>query len=142
MKKWTVSTFAAAKGVRKLGCCTAYDACFARLADEAGVPCILVGDSMGNNVLGYSNTLPVKMEEMLSATTAVARAVKTYASRRGMTIDAFVLEYLTRTASIERRTQKRKNPVLKFCGILAKGSADKILSAVAEQRAIDEDLWK
>ena len=73
---------------------------------------------------------------------SVARDVKTYASRRGMTIDAFVLEYLTRTASIERRTQKRKNPVLKFCGILAKGSADKILSAVAEQRAIDEDLWK
>jgi hypothetical protein len=59
-----------------------------------------------------------------------------------MTIDAFVLEYLTRTASIERKTQKRKNPVLKFCGILAKGSADKILSAVVEQRTIDEDLWK
>ena len=73
---------------------------------------------------------------------SVARDVNAYVSRRGMTIDAFVLEYLTRTASIERKTQKRKNPVLKFCGILAKGSADKILSAVAEQRAIDEDLWK
>ena len=47
MKKWTVATFQAAKGKQKLGCCTAYDACFARLADEAGVPCILVGDSMG-----------------------------------------------------------------------------------------------
>ncbi|MBQ2629991.1 MAG: hypothetical protein IJG13_09970 [Kiritimatiellae bacterium] len=73
---------------------------------------------------------------------AVARDVKAYASRRGMTIDAFVLEYLTRTASIERRTQKRKNPVLKFCGVLTKGSADKMLSVVAEQRTIDEDLWE
>lgn len=76
MKKWTVSTFQAAKGVRRLGCCTAYDACFARLADEAGVPCILVGDSMGMTVLGHPTTLPVKMEETLSATAAVARAVK------------------------------------------------------------------
>ena len=76
MKKWTVSTFRAAKGVRKLGCCTAYDACFARLADEAGVPCILVGDSMGMVSLGYGTTLPVTMQETLSATAAVARATK------------------------------------------------------------------
>ena len=76
MKKWTVSTFQAAKGHEKLGCCTAYDACFARLADEAGVPCILVGDSMGMTMLGYETTLPVKLEETLSATAAVARAVK------------------------------------------------------------------
>ena len=76
MKKWTVSTFLAAKGQQKLGCCTAYDACFARLADEAGVPCILVGDSMGMMMLGHETTLPVKMEETLSATAAVARAAK------------------------------------------------------------------
>ncbi len=75
-KKWTVATFQAAKGRRKLGCCTAYDACFAHLADEAGIPCILVGDSMGMTTLGYPTTLPVKMEETLSATAAVARAVK------------------------------------------------------------------
>ena len=76
MKKWTVTAFRAAKGTRKLGCCTAYDACFARLADEAGVPCILVGDSMGMTMLGYDTTLPVTMAETLSATAAVARAVK------------------------------------------------------------------
>ncbi len=76
MKKWTVATFQAAKGQMRLGCCTAYDACFARLADEAGVPCILIGDSMGMTMLGYSTTLPVRMEETLSATAAVARAVK------------------------------------------------------------------
>lgn len=76
MKKWTVTAFKAAKGNQKLGCCTAYDACFARLADEAGVPCLLVGDSMGMTMLGYGTTLPVKMEETLSATAAVARTVK------------------------------------------------------------------
>ena len=76
MKRWNVAEIKAAKGVRKLGCCTAYDACFARLADEAGVPVVLVGDSMGMNTLGYSTTLPVTMDETLSATAAVARAVK------------------------------------------------------------------
>ena len=76
MKKWNVASIRAAKGHVKLGCCTAYDACFARLADEAGVPCILVGDSMGMVALGYSTTLPVSMQETLSATAAVARAAK------------------------------------------------------------------
>ena len=42
MKKWTVAAFQAAKGKRKLGCCTAYDACFAHLADAAGIPCCKV----------------------------------------------------------------------------------------------------
>jgi len=76
MKKWNVASIRASKGVRRLGCCTAYDACFARLADEAGVPILLVGDSMGMTMLGYDTTLPVKMEETLSATAAVARAAK------------------------------------------------------------------
>ena len=76
MKKWNVATIRAAKGVEKLGCCTAYDACFARLADEAGVPIILVGDSLGMNVLGYETTLPVEMSDTLAAVGAVARAVK------------------------------------------------------------------
>lgn len=76
MKKWTVATVRAAKGVEKLGCCTAYDAAFARLADEAGVPIILVGDSMGMNTLGFETTLPVNMTDTLAATGAVARAAK------------------------------------------------------------------
>ena len=76
MKKWNVATVRAAKGVEKLGCCTAYDACFARLADEAGVPIILVGDSLGMNVLGYGTTLPVEMSDTLAAVGAVSRAVR------------------------------------------------------------------
>lgn len=75
MKKWNVAAIRAAKGVTKLGCCTAYDAAFARLADQAGVPMILVGDSLGMNALGYPTTLPVNMSDTLSATAAVARSV-------------------------------------------------------------------
>jgi len=76
MKKWNVAAVRSAKGREKLGCVTAYDACFARLADEAGVPIILVGDSMGNNVLGYETTLPVDMSDTLAAVGAVARGTK------------------------------------------------------------------
>ena len=76
MKRWTVQTVTEAKGKTKLGCVTAYDAVFARLADEAGVPIILVGDSMGNNVLGYANTLNVELEDTLRAVGAVSRGAK------------------------------------------------------------------
>ncbi|HET7928078.1 MAG TPA: 3-methyl-2-oxobutanoate hydroxymethyltransferase, partial [Actinomycetota bacterium] len=52
---------------------TAYDFPTARLLDEAGIPVLLVGDSVANNVLGYENTLPVTMDEMLHHTRAVVR---------------------------------------------------------------------
>jgi len=55
---------------------TAYDYATARLVDEAGIDVILVGDSLAQVVLGYDNTLPVSMEEMLHHTRAVRRAVK------------------------------------------------------------------
>lgn len=57
----------------KLVCLTAYDYPTARIVDEAGVEIILVGDSMGNVIHGYGNTIPVTMEEILSATKAVKR---------------------------------------------------------------------
>jgi 3-methyl-2-oxobutanoate hydroxymethyltransferase len=53
---------------------TAYDHPSARLASEAGVDLILVGDSAGNNVLGYDSTIPVTMDEAVMLTGAVARA--------------------------------------------------------------------
>ncbi len=57
-------------------CLTAYDYASARLVDEAGIDVILVGDSLAQVMLGYENTLPVTLEEMLHHTRAVRRAVK------------------------------------------------------------------
>jgi 3-methyl-2-oxobutanoate hydroxymethyltransferase len=60
----------------KFAMLTAYDYLTAKLIDEAGIPLILVGDSLGNVVLGYETTVSVTMEEMLHHTKAVTRAVK------------------------------------------------------------------
>jgi len=54
---------------------TAYDYPSAKLAEEAGVDAILVGDSLGNAVLGYGTTIPVTLEDMIHHTKAVTRAV-------------------------------------------------------------------
>lgn len=54
---------------------TAYDYPMARMVDEAGIDMILVGDSLGNVVLGYDSTLPVTMEDMLHHVKAVCRGV-------------------------------------------------------------------
>jgi 3-methyl-2-oxobutanoate hydroxymethyltransferase len=60
----------------KLVCLTAYDYPTARIVDEAGVDMILVGDSIGNVIHGYGNTIPVSLEEIVSALIAVKRATE------------------------------------------------------------------
>jgi 3-methyl-2-oxobutanoate hydroxymethyltransferase len=60
----------------KISFLTAYDYPFASLQDRAGIDMILVGDSLGMTVLGYSNTLPVTMEDMVRHSKAVSRAAK------------------------------------------------------------------
>ena len=60
----------------KLVCLTAYDYPTARIVDEAGVDMILVGDSMGNVIHGYGNTIPVSLDEILSACIAVKRGTE------------------------------------------------------------------
>lgn len=77
MMKNTVSTFREqkAKG-EKISMLTAYDYSTAKLTDEASINGILVGDSLGMVVLGYEDTLPVTMEDMIHHTAAVCRGAK------------------------------------------------------------------
>ena len=60
----------------KITMLTAYDYTMASILDESNIDIILVGDSLGNVVLGYDSTIPVTMEDMLHHTKAVSRAVK------------------------------------------------------------------
>ena len=72
----TASGFRARKGGAPLVCVTAYDAPFARLAEEAGVDGILVGDSLGPNVLGHARELHVTVNDVAHHAAAVTRGVR------------------------------------------------------------------
>ena len=75
--KNTAATFAAAKAKgEKLSMLTAYDYSTAKREDESGINGILVGDSLGNVVLGYEDTVSVTMEDMIHHGAAVARGAK------------------------------------------------------------------
>ena len=75
--KNTIITFKQSKQQgNKISMLTAYDYSTAKLMDEAGINAILVGDSLGNVVLGYEDTLSVTMEDMIHHGAAVARGVK------------------------------------------------------------------
>lgn len=75
--KNTAATFKKAKQEgKKLSMLTAYDYSTAQLLDEAGVNGILVGDSLGNVILGYEDTISVTMEDMIHHGAAVARGAK------------------------------------------------------------------
>ena len=76
-KNNTVLTFKQAKETgEKLTMLTAYDYSTAKLIDSAGVNSILVGDSLGNVILGYEDTIPVTMEDMIHHSAAVSRGTK------------------------------------------------------------------
>ena len=64
------------KRKEKIPMLTAYDYVTAKIVDEAGMPLILVGDSLGMVMLGYESTIPVTMEEMIHHTKAVVRGAK------------------------------------------------------------------
>jgi 3-methyl-2-oxobutanoate hydroxymethyltransferase len=61
---------------QRIAMLTAYDYPTAKLLDEAGIPILLVGDSLGRAVLGYENEIPVSMTDMLHHTAAVARGAR------------------------------------------------------------------
>ena len=83
------------------------------------------------------------MPVTLSVPPKVVRDVESFAARSGTTLDALILAYLVKTATEERRahSKRSRNPVLKFCGILPKGEAERLRAVVSEQRVIDEEMW-
>lgn len=72
----TVRDLQSMAGSEAITMLTAYDALTATIAEEAGIDVLLVGDSMGNAVLGYDDTLPVTVDEVASRTGAVARGTE------------------------------------------------------------------
>lgn len=75
--KVTVATFAKMKHEKqKIACLTCYDASTAKIIDASNVDAILVGDSLGNVILGYEDTLSVTVNDMITFTGAVARGCK------------------------------------------------------------------
>ena len=90
--KNTVRTFQMAKEEgRKISMLTAYDYSTAKLMDEAGIDAILVGDSLGNTILGYEDTISVTMEDMIHHGAAVARGT----SKTMVVIDMPFMSYQT-----------------------------------------------
>jgi 3-methyl-2-oxobutanoate hydroxymethyltransferase len=92
--KVTTAALRARKGGDKIAVVTAYDVVFARLADEAGLDVILVGDSLGMVVQGESSTLPVTLDEMVYHSRIVSRGVR----RAHLVAD---LPFMSYQASIE-----------------------------------------
>ncbi|MBC6429027.1 MAG: 3-methyl-2-oxobutanoate hydroxymethyltransferase [Cellvibrionales bacterium] len=77
MEKQTLARLRTAKSAgRKFATLTAYDASLARLAEQAGIACLLIGDSLGNVIQGRSSTVPVKIEEMAYHTRCVGRGTR------------------------------------------------------------------
>ncbi len=73
MATWTPKKIKALKGKGKFATITAYDAITASIADAAGIPLILVGDSLGPTALALESTVPVTMDMMVHHTKAVRR---------------------------------------------------------------------
>lgn len=74
--KATIPDLMRLKGQRRWAMMTAYDYPTAKLVDDAGIECILVGDSLGMVVLGHPTTVPVTMDDMVRHAAAVARGAK------------------------------------------------------------------
>ena len=94
-QRLTPRAISAMKGTEKIAALTAYDFQTARLLDAAGIPLILVGDSLGTTLLGYDNTLPVSLVDMIRHSAAVVRG----AARALVVVD---MPFMTYQASVEQ----------------------------------------
>jgi 3-methyl-2-oxobutanoate hydroxymethyltransferase len=73
VKRTSTKTIRQSKGVRQIACLTAYDSVTARIAERGGADLLLVGDSVGNTLLGFANSVAVTLEMIEHHTAAVAR---------------------------------------------------------------------
>ena len=122
----TVRDFRQKKDRReKIVVVSAYDALFARLADEAGVDCVLVGDSLGNVVAGLDSTLPVTLEMMIHHGAAVRRGT----SRAMVLVD---MPFLTYQVSVEdaMRNCGRVMQETNAHGVKLEGASPAVVDAV------------
>ncbi|GAC1516357.1 MAG: 3-methyl-2-oxobutanoate hydroxymethyltransferase [Gemmatimonadaceae bacterium] len=124
-KRLTTRDIVARKGGEKLVAVTAYDALFARLADESGVDITLVGDSVGNVVAGFGTTVPVTLNQMIYHGTAARRGT----SRALLVID---LPFLTYQISAEQalRTSGRVMQKTLAEGVKLEGGGPEALRAI------------
>ena len=125
--KVTIPSLRAKKAAgEKITALTAYDYPVARILDEAGIDIILVGDSLGMVVLGYENTIPVTMDEMIHHTKPVVRAAKRALVVGDMPYFSFHLS--------ERETIRNASRFLKEAGARAvkvEGASEKRLRLIA-----------
>ena len=145
--KWTVSKFRASKGHALLPCVTAYDYITGRIADRAGVPLVLVGDSLCMTALGHSTTIPATMDIMVHHAECVHRAVRdaivvgdmpflTYTTEKQALanagrflqeagVDAVKIEGGVTHASIIKRLTDNGIPVMAHIGMLPQSVKEK-----------------
>jgi 3-methyl-2-oxobutanoate hydroxymethyltransferase len=110
----------------KIVALTAYDFPSALILDKAGVDIILVGDSLGMVVLGYENTIPVTMDEMIHHTKAVSRA-----ARRALVIGdmPYFSFHQTEDVTIANASRFLKEAAAK--GVKVEGASEKRLQLIA-----------
>ncbi|WP_251212167.1 3-methyl-2-oxobutanoate hydroxymethyltransferase [Adlercreutzia murintestinalis] len=128
----TVATFQEMKRAgERISMLTAYDYTTARLVDAAGVDSILVGDSLGNVMLGLGDTIPVTMEDMIRHTAAVTRGVTNALVIADMPFMSYQVSVCEAVANAGRLIKEGRAHAVKLEGGVA--MADRIAAITAAQ---------
>lgn len=124
----TVHDLAAMKRAgEKISCLTAYDASFSALLDRAGIDVILVGDSLGMVIQGYTSTLPVTMDEMVYHSRIVGQA----RTRAFLVADLPFASYVTPEMAVQNACRLMQTGVVQM--VKLEGAKIPIISLLVEQ---------